>query len=177
MLKLVTIQQNDYEKYQEMITEWKESNTALVPDFLELPCETEKDFINIIDVVTKAPLGIHEDLDYFEKCHYYLVKNQNNNQLVGAVALRENMTELGQTTLGNIAIGVRPSYRKLGYATELLQILLQEARSLGMIEITACHYEENKISPKLLTAINADYEESIISKVSQKVIKRYRIKL
>lgn len=122
-------------------------------------------------------LGIHDDLDYYEKYYYYSVKEINYNQLVGAVALRENMTKLGQTTLGNIAIGVRPSYRKLGYATELLQMLLQEAKKLSMKEITACHYSENKISPKLLQAIQATYEGSIISKVSGKEIKRYYIKL
>lgn len=177
MLEFINIKKEIYQEYKEMIKEWMKSNTTFVPDFLELPCDTEEEFEFIIDVVNKASLGIHEDLDYFEKCHYYLVKNKESNQLIGAVALRENMTELGKTTLGNIAIGVRPSCRKLGYATELLQMLLQEAKKLGMEEITACHYDENKISPKLLKSINATYDGSIISTVSKKEIKRYHIKL
>lgn len=177
MLKLVNLKKEDYEEYKKMIQEWKESGTTFVPDFLELPCNTEEDFMFIIDVIEKASLGIHEDLDYYEKCYYHLVKETNHNQIIGAVALRENMTKLGETTLGNIAIGVRPSCRKLGYATELIQMLLEEARGLGMKEITACHYEENEISPKLLVAIHACYEGSIISTVSGKKIKRYRIEL
>lgn len=176
MLEIKKLSMNDFGKYQAMIKEWKESQTSFVPDFLESPCQSKEDFQEIINRIKKAEYGIHEDTNYFGKCHYYVVFNEKEN-LVGAVVLRENMTDLGRNTLGNIAIGIRPSCRKKGYATVLLKVLIEKAKEMSMNEITICHYSENKISEQLLLSYGAKFDGSVVSKVSGKEIKRYRINL
>ena len=47
----------------------------------------------------------------------------------------------------------------------------------GIEEAIVCHYSENEISPKIINKLGFKYQNSIISKVSNKEIKRYTKKI
>ena len=115
MLRFEEIDDKYCNQYIEMVQEWKASNTSLTPDILEIPCNNEIEYRNIVSIAKNAAIGIHEDRDWYEKCNYYLVVN-DQDKLIGITAVRSNLTQLGKDTLGNIAYGIRPSERRKGYA-------------------------------------------------------------
>ena len=162
-------------QYIEMVQEWKASNTSLTPDILEIPCNNEIEYRNIVSIAKNAAIGIHEDRDWYEKCNYYLVVN-DQDKLIGITAVRSNLTQLGKDTLGNIAYGIRPSERRKGYAKAVANMLVNKCRELGMNEIVACHYIENDASKRVLESAGAIPTGVLTSEYSGKKIKRYIIR-
>lgn len=53
---------------------------------------------------------------------------------VGYVKLRERLTEALRISGGHIGYGIAPEYRGHGYCTEMLRLVLGEARKLGIME-------------------------------------------
>lgn len=175
MLRFEKIDDKYCNQYIEMVQEWKASNTSLTPDILEIPCNNEIEYRNIVSIAKNAAIGIHEDRDWYEKCNYYLVVN-DQDKLIGITAVRSNLTQLGKDTLGNIAYGIRPSERRKGYAKAVANMLVNKCRELGMNEIVACHYIENDASKRVLESAGAIPTGVLTSEYSGKKIKRYIIR-
>ena len=97
MLRFEEIDDKYCNQYIEMLQEWKASNTSLTPDILEIPCNNETEYRNIVRTAKNAAIGIHEDRDWYEKCNYYLVVN-DQDKLIGITAVRSNLTQLGKDT-------------------------------------------------------------------------------
>lgn len=174
MLKFEKVSDKYCYPYIEMLKEWKEDKSDLVPDLLEISCTTKEDYDKIIDVVNDTANGVHNDKDWYEKGFYYFVVNEQD-KLIGAVAIRQNLTELGRAIWGNIAYGIRPSERRKGYAKIVAQMLVEKCKELGFHQIIACHYIENTLSKKVLESIHAKLDGTIVSEYSGKKIKRYII--
>ena len=90
--------------------------------------------------------------------------------------IRNNLTEKGYEIWGNIAYGIRPTKRKMGYGTKIAMLLVDEAKEMGIKDIILCHYETNEISPKIFNKICAKYLNTVISPYSGKTVLRYIIK-
>ena len=82
MLRFEEIDDKYCNQYIEMLQECKASNTSLTPDILEIPCNNETEYRNIVRTAKNAAIGIHEDRDWYEKCNYYLVVN-DQDKLIG----------------------------------------------------------------------------------------------
>ena len=130
MLRFEKIDDKYCNQYIEMLQEWKASNTSLTPDILEIPCNNEIEYRNIVLTAKNATIGMHEDRDWYEICNYYLVVN-DQDKLIGITAIRSNLTQLGKDTLGNIAYGIRPTERRKGYAKAVANMLVNKCRELG----------------------------------------------
>lgn len=175
MLRFEKIDYDYYKQYKEMLEEWQGSNTSLTPDILRLPCNDEIDYKNIINTAQNAEMGIHNEKEWYERCKYYLIVN-DQNKLIGATAIRQNLTQLGKDTWGNIAYGIRPSERRKGYAKAVANMLINKCKELGMNEIIACHYIENDASKRVLESAGAIPTGVLVSEYSGKKIKRYIIR-
>lgn len=175
MLRFEKIDDKYCNQYIEMLQEWKASNTSLTPDILEIPCNNEIEYRNIVLTAKNATIGMHEDRDWYEICNYYLVVN-DQDKLIGITAIRSNLTQLGKDTLGNIAYGIRPTERRKGYAKAVANMLVNKCRELGMNEIVACHYIENDASKRVLESAGAIPTGVLTSEYSGKKIKRYIIR-
>lgn len=174
MLKLKPFTTQDYKNYQALYNEFISFKSDLVPDVLELPCMNEEDYENILKELENRLHGHHEDSDWYLEGHYYLVYEDEN--LIGLGCIRNKLTQKGFDIWGHIAYGVRPTERKKGYATQILTELIAISQELGIEKIIVCHYEENKITPKILKKINALYLNEIVSPYSKKLVKRYQVK-
>ena len=175
MLRFEKIDYDYYEQYKEMLQEWRDSNTSLTPGILQLPCNDEMEYKNIINTAKNAEIGIHNEKEWYERCRYYLIVN-DQNKLIGATAIRQNLTQLGKDTWGNIAYGIRPSERRKGYAKAVANMLINKCKELGMNEIVACHYIENDASKRVLESVGAIPTGALVSEYSGKKIKRYIIR-
>ena len=174
MLRFERIEPEFYGQYIDMLQEWKNSNTSLRPDILELPCNNEFEFENIVKIAENAENGIHNKKEWFDKCYYYLVIN-DQNRLIGATAIRNNLTQLGKDTLGNISYGIRPSERRKGYGKAVANMLVNKCNELGMNEIVVCHDLEDEASRRVMESVGAIPTGVLISEYSGKRISRYII--
>lgn len=173
MLQLKNFNRENYKDYQDLYNEFILFNSDLIPDVLELSCESIEDYENILSELNHRLNGNHEDSDWYKDGHYYLV--YDNNKLIGLGCIRNNLTQKGFDIWGNIAYGVRPSERKKGYATKILKELIKISKELGIECIIVCHYEENEITPKILKKVKAKYLNEIVSPYSNKLVKRYQV--
>lgn len=61
-----------------------------------------------------------------------------NDSIVGIIDLRHELNDFLKD-FGNCGYSVRPSKRRKGYATEMLKIILERARQIGMDKNPAVH--------------------------------------
>ena len=92
MLRFEKLDEKYCEQYIEMLQEWKESNTSLTPDILEMPCNSKIEYKNVVNIAKDTAIGNHPDRDWYEKGYYFLVLN-DQNRLIGATAIRCNLTQ------------------------------------------------------------------------------------
>lgn len=174
MLRFEKIEPRYYIQYIDMIQEWKKSNTSLTPDILELPCDNEIDYRNIVRVAENAANGLHNKEEWYEKCYYYLVIN-DQDKLIGATAIRINLTQPGKDILGNLSYGIRPSERRKGYGKAVANMLVNKCKELGMDEIIVCHDLEDDASRRVMESVGAIPTGVLMSEYSEKRISRYII--
>ena len=69
---------------------------------------------------------------------------------------------------GHIGYGVRPSQRRKGYATKMLQFALDECQKYGLKKVIVACYRENKGSSGVITKNNGKLikEENILLKIN-----------
>lgn len=179
MIKLVKPLVEHKEKYIEMIKEWREYGGPYVPCIIDYDCNNtdEIDYESDLKFIYDYSNGNvnDDDIDYFESSDFYFIFD--DEELVGMGEIRHNLKPLGVNTLGHIACGIRPSKRKNGYAYDATKSMIDKLKEDDIEEIVLCHYSENNISPKIISKLNFQYRNSIISSVSKKEIKCYTRKV
>lgn len=179
MISLIKPLVEHKDRYVEMIKEWREYGGPYVPSIIDFDCNRadEIDYDCVLKVVDDYSNGnvYDEDIDYFESSDFYFIFD--DEELIGMGEIRHNLKPLGVNTLGHIACGIRPSKRKNGYAYEATKSMIEKLNEDGIEEVVLCHYSENNISPKIISKLNFQYRNSIISLVSKKKIKCYTKKV
>lgn len=82
-----------------------------------------------------------------------------NNRIVGIIDLRHELNDFLKE-FGNCGYSVRPSERRKGYATEMLKLVLEHARQIGMDKVQLSVERSNEASVKTITKNGGKYERS-----------------
>ena len=82
-----------------------------------------------------------------------------NGSIVGIIDLRHELNEFLKD-FGNSGYSVRPSQRRRGYATEMLKLILERARQIGMDQLQLSVERSNEASVKTITKNGGKYERS-----------------
>lgn len=171
MIKILDITEEYKDKYYDMINEWKNDSYQLVPCRIDYDCNHEINadtYKNLMDVVSEYKNGEQEDKEYYNSSNFYFIVD--NDQLIGSIEIRHNLTELGSKTIGHIAVGVRPSKRKKGYAKQAINLAIDMLKNDNINEVIMCHYKENNLSENMIKSLGFKLKSSVISKVSNKEI-------
>ena len=104
--------------------------------------------MNYKDWVDKVNRNTHTPDDDWGKYYLYLVFD--NNKLIGLLNIRFNLTENLKNKYGEIGYGVRPSERRKGYATKMLEYALSICKELGMKKVLLGCYNDNLGSNKTI---------------------------
>lgn len=147
-----------YEKYNEMMKEWCDSNTQIAPWFLDKPFDSIEEFAEFIQMLDETELG-NQDKRYCSATSYFVI--DENDRLVGAASLRHYLTVEGLNTWGHIGYGVRPSERRKGYGTEILKLTLEEAKKKKIYKVLMGAHKSNVGSCKVIENCNGIFENEV----------------
>lgn len=135
---------NEKNEWIQYIKEYCLDNPKAKP----LGCTTELNYEEWIKKISNESLGINLLVGRVPSTVYFLM---NDNKILGHISIRHNInTEFLSKIGGHIGYGIRPSERKKGYATIMLNLALEKCKELGLEEVEITCKEENVASAKTI---------------------------
>lgn len=157
----------DKDKWLDYVREYKEDNPEANPAGYKDTFIYEK----WVDSIEKHHRG--EDLKegWVPSSMYFVM---DDDRIVGTLSIRHNLnTDFLSKYGGHIGYGVRPSERRKGYATTLLNLALEKCKELGLERVMVSCLESNIGSAKTIENNCGELEEYVED--NGKVFKKYWI--
>jgi len=123
-----------------------------------------------------ANLENDTDTEMFVKDSVFFCLDEERNRLVGAVNIRHHLNESLLFDGGHIGDGIRPSERRKGYGTKIIELALKECEKLGIYDVLITCDDTNIASEKAIIKNGGIYENSVIDE-DECTVKRYWIRL
>lgn len=172
-IRLVRLDETYRRQLMEMMQEWREYNTT--PGANHSPSaifrNDETDFEAYIH-----QLEHHQTTDQYVKDCVLFCYHEKDDALIGAVNIRMELNEGLLYDGGHIGDGIRPSYRRKGYGTQMVHLALQECRRLGMKKVLMCCDHNNEASRATIVRNGGILENMVVSD-DEGITERYWIHL
>lgn len=169
MLKLVKLEPKYKKQLFEMMDEWYETGEKIVPYAIR-----KNDYHNFEEYLEK--LEVKENEQGLVPDSTFFCLDMERNIFVGAVNIRHYLNESLLLNGGHIGDGVRPSERRKGIATKMIELALEECRKLGIKRVLMVCDKENIGSAKSIQN-NGGILENEIEVEDGKIDQRYWIEL
>ena len=147
-----------YEKYNDMMREWVDSDTQIAPWFLDKPFDTIEKFAELVQKLDELE-NANQDKQFSSTTSYFVIDEED--RLIGAASLRHYLTVKSLGTWGHCGYGVRPSERSKGYGAEILKLLLDEAKSKKIYRVLVSAHKSNVASCKVIEKCNGILENTV----------------
>lgn len=157
-------------EYLSFYLEWKESGEDMVPWVIN---KDPSDFQAMLKSLWDSENGIDLPDGWVSDSTFWLVNSVD--KVLGAVNIRHRLTEDLMNAGGHIGYGIRPSERRKGLATKLLELSLTEAKKLGIENVLVVCDAGNIGSAKTIIRNGGEPDLDFIEEDGN-VIKRYWIK-
>ncbi len=109
--------------------------------------EIESDFPAFVEKLLNVEKGIGIPENYVPATELWLV---DGNEFIGGVSIRHRLNEHLLKIGGHIGYSIRPSKRKLGYGTKILELAIPFAKKLGIEKILITCDDDNIGSQKII---------------------------
>lgn len=160
------------DSYRQLVREFLERGEPLVPFTLSFE---HSDFPAFLARLAACARGEGVPDGFVPHSTYWLVRD--DEEVVGVSNLRHRLTDALRIEGGHIGYGVRPTARRLGFATQLLRHTLARARELGIAEALLTCARTNEASIRtILNNGGVLVSEGYVPQRNE-VIRRYRITL
>jgi predicted acetyltransferase len=143
-IKLVPISVFDGKEIWQMLQELPSNDNGFINGGNSIPYEKFGEFINSR---IKMANGIDLNPKYVPQCTYWLFRDDFP---IGMSKLRIRLTNDLLIEGGNIGYGIRPSERKKGYGSKILELTLDRARRKGLDTVLLTCDELNIASKKTI---------------------------
>ncbi|WP_257348503.1 GNAT family N-acetyltransferase [Pseudalkalibacillus decolorationis] len=151
--------------------EWMSSGESIVPWVVK---EDPTDFEKLVQFLIDSEKEENTPEGWVQHSNYWLV--DENKRILGAVNIRHSLTEKLLNIGGHIGYGVRPSERRRGYATKILEESLQKTADLGLEKVLVTCNKDNKGSERTILK-NGGVLENEFSEEDGNIVRRYWIQL
>lgn len=148
----------------------------------EFEAEHQKGFWNIPEKPTDLNEYIQRTKDHakgknlpanwVQSTTYWLI---DENKVVGNVNIRHTLTATLKKRGGHIGYAIRPSSRRKGYGTKILELALRKAQKIGLTKILITCGDDNSPSQKIIKKNNGQLKDTI--EFEGEKVRRYWIKL
>jgi len=170
-VKLIKLTKDYYNELASMIDEWKydqEINHTDTSPYAIFKNDYH-DFDNYLN-----NLELKEAKDGLVPDSVFFLLDEDRNKLIGAVNIRHYLNDYLLKFGGHIGDGIRPSERKKGYATKMIELALIECKKLGMDKVLITCNKSNIASAKTIIK-NGGILENEIKDSDGEIIQRYWI--
>lgn len=168
-LKLVEPSSELQQAYHSYYNEWVESGENMIPFVLQ---KDPADFEAMLLYLRNNSRGIGQPEGWLPDSTFWLTNE--DNRILGIVNIRHGLTEFLRKSGGHIGYGIRPSERRKGYATAILQLAIEKAKELGIQEALVVCDADNEGSMKTILN-NGGVQDVDHIEESGNVVKRFWI--
>lgn len=169
-LILVKPQAELKDEYLSYYQEWKASGEAMIPWVIS---KDPSDFSTMLNWLSDHEIGKGLPDGWVPCSTFWLI--DTNRSILGVVNIRHQLTEFLFNAGGHIGYGIRPSERRKGNATKILELALIEAKKLGIDDLlVVC--DANNIGSEKAIVKNGGIPDSDYVEEDGNVIKRYWLK-
>ncbi|WP_242270200.1 GNAT family N-acetyltransferase [Bacillus cereus group sp. BfR-BA-01395] len=159
------------DEYLDFYNEWKDSGETMIPWVIS---KDPFNFPAMVQELLDAHNGVNLPQSWVPDSTYWLVTD--NNRIVGAVNIRHSLTEHLFNAGGHIGYGIRPSERRKGYATKLLELSLEKTKKLNITRALVVCDEVNTASEKTILHNGGVRDDDFIEEDGN-VVRRFWIEL
>ena len=142
-MKLIKPTTNLKTEYLEMLEDWKKKDDKLVPFSLKYDTSDFKKFIEV-----NKNFEINSEKGFVCHSTFWLINEEN--KIVGTSNIRHSLNDNLLIEGGHIGYGIRPTQRRKGYATKILELSLKEAKRLGIKKALLTCNKDNIGSAKVI---------------------------
>lgn len=178
-MQIREVKKEDENQIKEMYNEYM--NSKLIPgiDRFEGIRDFEKlDKISFEEWIENLEKNKDEkQLSAEDSTHTLYLAIDDNEKIVGAIALRWKEIPVLMRSGGFIGYSIRPSKRGEGYATKMLQLALEELKNMNKEKILITCKDFNIASKKVIEKNGGIYENSYYNEKDKYTYLRYWIKL
>ncbi|HDR7388744.1 GNAT family N-acetyltransferase [Bacillus toyonensis] len=168
---LITPTTDLQEEYLDFYNEWKDSGETMIPWVIS---KDPSNFPAMIQELLDAHNGVNLPESWVPDSTYWLVTDEN--KIVGVVNIRHSLTEHLFNTGGHVGYGIRPSERRKGYATKLLELSLEKTKELNIEKVLIVCDEVNTGSEKTILHNGGLRDDDFIEEDGN-IVRRYWIEL
>ncbi|QUW22811.1 GNAT family N-acetyltransferase [Sporosarcina sp. Marseille-Q4063] len=169
-VRLVNLSVDMKERYMNYYLEWKNAGEKMNPGILRNMNPNR--FEEMVKALHEFEIG--NGAKEVPESVYFLVNEKD--RILGAVTIRHSLTERIFNTEGHIGAGIRPSERRNGYATKILELALVKLRGLGIQKALVTCNEDNIGSEKAIIK-NGGVRDNDFLESHGNIVKRYWITL
>ena len=105
----------------------------------------------------------------------FLGVRKSDNKVIGTIQIRHKLNESLLKNGGHIGDGVRPSERRKGYASWMLNSIKPFCKSIGLDKILVCCFNTNVGSRKTILKNGGIYDGIVYYELKNKYLERYWI--
>ncbi|SFG56120.1 Predicted acetyltransferase [Halobacillus alkaliphilus] len=157
-------------EYLSFYNEWLESGEKMVPWVIK---KNPVPFGEMVQYLINQENGVKLPEGRVPTSTYWLINTEK--KILGVVNIRHDLTELLRNSGGHIGYGIRPSERRKGYASKLLELSLEKANGLGINEALVVCDEWNTASFNTILNNGGNPDEDYIEEDGN-VLKRFWLK-
>lgn len=171
-LKLIRLTSAFKDAFMEMMDEWTSYNATHETN--QSPAAIFKNDYHDFDYY-RNHLDCKKDIEkgYVADSTFFCV-DLDTRKMVGAVSIRHELNAYLEKYGGHIGDGIRPSFRRKGYATKMIALALEECKKLNIKKVLMC-CDCNNIGSKKSIINNGGILENEVIEDDGNHIQRYWI--
>lgn len=136
-------------------------------------CEDMKEYLEVVNsYLSKETLP-----EKMVVASQFLCIRKSDNKLVGMIQVRHYFNDYLEKYAGHIGYSVRPSERRQGYATWMLENIKTFCRSINLDKILVCCLDDNEGSRKTILNNGGVYDRTVYCEAENLYLERYWIDL